>query len=376
MNIICKLMLAYCFTVVVLFNAPKAFSQEGPGVEEIVTFNELSQPNKLVVTAFGENVITFRLLNVDFANQMGAIMTDKGIVVIDTIDSPEVTSFVRTYIEQRFTRKDFAFLILTHNHLDHTVGSQVFEDIPIIAQSDAKRYFDWRLKNIEKILTNGEKWTRETIAGYQKELQEVEAGSLRERQIETTIKNHERNERQYQSNFHVVPPTIYFDDKMTLDMGNLSLKLYFLGYLHSTDNILIHIPEEGALFIGDSMHGDALNYGWYIKKKFGIKKAVEVLNGLLKDKAGVNYMVGGHASIWSGDKFENHARYVTQLWQELSEAYQNGARLDEIKKELTLEKRFPEMTSLPNLKGAPDAKEQHQGNMVSFWREIEREYKK
>ena len=57
-----------------------------------------------------------------------ALSTQKGIVVIDAGISYSLTAEYRKVIEQRFNRNDFAYLINTHPHHDHTRGNPVFSD--------------------------------------------------------------------------------------------------------------------------------------------------------------------------------------------------------------------------------------------------------
>ena len=56
-------------------------------------------------------------------NNVIAIQTQKGIVVIDAMCSPITAQRVRELIIQEFNRSDFAYLINTHHDFDHSWGN-------------------------------------------------------------------------------------------------------------------------------------------------------------------------------------------------------------------------------------------------------------
>lgn len=85
----------------------------------------------IVVQRFSDRVI---LLTDDptFGETTVAIASNRGLVVIDTSGSPESAVRIRRAIEQEFGRSDFAYVINTHHHWDHTSGNQAFADAVII----------------------------------------------------------------------------------------------------------------------------------------------------------------------------------------------------------------------------------------------------
>ena len=66
-------------------------------------------------------------------NNVTAINTDRGVVIVDTSPSPAVARQLRTLIETEFGTDNVAYTINTHHHWDHFFGNQVFADSTIIA---------------------------------------------------------------------------------------------------------------------------------------------------------------------------------------------------------------------------------------------------
>jgi hypothetical protein len=93
---------------------------------------------------------------------------------------------------------------------------------------------------------------------------------------------------------HVQFPDITFNDRMNLDMGDLTLKLYYFKNYHSDNDILIHIPEEGILLHGDTLSRSSLPGTNSFLSSVDIPGWIKVLDQILMDGAGVKHAVRGH----------------------------------------------------------------------------------
>src|SRR5580700_4826623 len=62
----------------------------------------------------------------------GAIETPEGVIVVDTQQYPRLAHALRAAVRGK-TGKPLRIVIYTHCHLDHTAGSSVFADAPILA---------------------------------------------------------------------------------------------------------------------------------------------------------------------------------------------------------------------------------------------------
>jgi glyoxylase-like metal-dependent hydrolase (beta-lactamase superfamily II) len=111
-----------CLVVCVLVGIlGTTWSQDGDDI--VVTTQRLSD-RVLVLseTLMGNNVV--------------AINAEKGIVVIDNTGLPSTAAKMRRMIEETFKRTDFAYMINTHYHWDHSFGNQVFADAIIIGHEN------------------------------------------------------------------------------------------------------------------------------------------------------------------------------------------------------------------------------------------------
>ena len=57
--------------------------------------------------------------------------------------------------------------------------------------------------------------------------------------------------KDFESGFIPTFPSILFEKSLDLDMGDITLNLYSFGGMHTDSDIIIFIPEEGLLVVGD-----------------------------------------------------------------------------------------------------------------------------
>jgi len=62
----------------------------------------------------------------------GAVITDEGAVVIDTLPFPQETRQMRDFVQQ-LSPAGVRFLIITHSHGDHSYGSYLFPEAELIS---------------------------------------------------------------------------------------------------------------------------------------------------------------------------------------------------------------------------------------------------
>lgn len=78
--------------------------------------------------------------------RLTAFVSDEGLTVFDTTGMPSQAAAFRRRIEQEFERKDFRFVVNTHDHWDHWCGNQVFTEAFVISHesclAEMKRHLD------------------------------------------------------------------------------------------------------------------------------------------------------------------------------------------------------------------------------------------
>ena len=124
------------------------------------------------------------------------LVTPAGIITTDPINA-EAARWLKQKIKNQFD-KPIKYVVLSHDHADHSAGAEVFvEDGAIVIAHDKA-----------KVQIIGER--RPTAV-----------------------------------------PDITFNDQMTLELGGKTVELKYLGKNHSDNMIVMHFPAERALFAVD-----------------------------------------------------------------------------------------------------------------------------
>jgi glyoxylase-like metal-dependent hydrolase (beta-lactamase superfamily II) len=155
----------------------------------------------------------YGITTIGFSN-VGFIVTEKGVVVVDTQMMPDLAKELIKEIKA-VTDKPIKYAINTHWHTDHVGGNEVFaaEGVPIIAHD----------------------FTRKKVAERRKEQDEGKADES----------------MAMLGDLKLTPPDISFDTNMILDMGDKVIELKFLGGGHTSGDIVVYLPKEKVLFSGD-----------------------------------------------------------------------------------------------------------------------------
>lgn len=146
---------------------------------------------------------------------MYAIHSGAKAVVYDTCTSVAEAQFVRGYLEKMGIKK--STVVLSHWHLDHIAGNEVFDDCNIIATSHTRDAMRRHKADIEA----GKVWGPPAINP-------------------------------------LVFPDIMFDDHLEVRVGEIDLDLRRMN-IHSIDGCVVYLPKDKLLLAGDTLE-DPLTY--------------------------------------------------------------------------------------------------------------------
>jgi glyoxylase-like metal-dependent hydrolase (beta-lactamase superfamily II) len=224
-----------------------------------------------------------------------ALKTDKGIVVFDTDVSPALAQLIRTRIEMEFKHNQFAYVINTHGHGDHTNGNTVFPEAKIIGHANVSAEMDKTAEQTPRTITairaGLERFDAAIAAG--KDPKQVESLKLRKAYYETMLAGLEEGRP-------LRYPDITITDNKILEIGDLTLKLIPFGPAHSRSDIVIHCPEEGLWITGDLFfEGNDL----YIDSERvpHLGHWMEVMEEITDTREKTKFIVPGHDDIMSID---------------------------------------------------------------------------
>lgn len=142
----------------------------------------------------------------------GVIVTEEGVVVVDTLPFPRETRALRDFVRKR-SAHGVRYVINTHAHADHTYGSYLFPEAELIAH---RRCREFQAKFGEQSLMEAKNRLAE-LADVQLRL-----------------------------------PSIVFDRTLTLRLGGKTIVLRHSPG-HSPDVITVRVREDKVLFASDTI---------------------------------------------------------------------------------------------------------------------------
>jgi quinoprotein relay system zinc metallohydrolase 2 len=218
---------------------------------------------------------------------IGFIVGDRGVAVIDTGGSPKIGAELREAVRQ-VTKLPILYVINTHVHPDHIFGNAAFKaDHPAfvghenLAAAMAQRQ--------ESYLRRQNEWVGTDAAGSE-----------------------------------MIPPTLPVRDSLTLDLGGRSLLLTAYPSAHTNNDLTVLDGKTGTLWTGDllfvdrtpSIDGDIK--GWL--------KVIDQLKGINATRA-----IPGHGPIpqdWKA-ALNNEQRYLATLLEDVRAAIRQGRSMEQ-----------------------------------------------
>jgi glyoxylase-like metal-dependent hydrolase (beta-lactamase superfamily II) len=163
--------------------------------------------------------------NQGFISNAGAIVTPKGVVIVDTLGTPALASKMVRLLRE-VTDQPIKRVILTHYHADHIYGLQVYKEIgaEIYAPQGAMAYLDspTAKERLEERRFSLDPWVNE--------------------------------------NTYLVPPDHILDSTTRMELGGVSMTANYVGAAHSDGDLTLLVEPDRVLFSGDIIFEGRIAY--------------------------------------------------------------------------------------------------------------------
>ena len=130
---------------------------------------------------------------------------------------------------------------LTHSHWDHCYGLCAV-GAPAVACAATRR-------DLER--DAGLVWSDASLQAY------LESGI-----VQKFCEEHMRVEYPRLEEIQVTLPQLIFDEALTIDLGGRTAVLRRLTNPHTGDGVVVYLPEERALFVGDAAYEELVGSDW------------------------------------------------------------------------------------------------------------------
>jgi glyoxylase-like metal-dependent hydrolase (beta-lactamase superfamily II) len=316
-------------------------------------------------------------------NAMVAIATQKGIVVVDSGFSKTIAKAYREAIQADFKRSDFAFLINTHEHGDHMLGDSAYSDIPLIG-SEALRAAILRMKSDPAIVARFMEWPEKNLTWMRQYLLKNNPKALEGPQFAQVERFWKTAEADNPTAAGLILPAITFDRRMTLNLGDVSVRLFSFDLFHSMADIIISVPEENLVlteavfspgqipYIGFASNGNEEGLTAEMLKPEIVNNWFVVLHEVLSQADEKTQFLGCHGrAVMTKAQCACEAAYLEKLWNEVRRTKAAGKTLEQAKADLALAVSFAEYADLGDIRSAGNPDEipsVHQRNIEVLWK--------
>ncbi len=329
----------------------------------LITFNLMPGAQKPVKMPIKIRKISDRVmvLSIGFLQTI-ALSSEKGLVVIDTNRGPSCGKEIRQCIVEEFGRKDFIYVINTHYHYDHSGGNSAFADIKTIAH---ERCIEGFRKNEDKDFSANEKRYKQIADSFKKKLKGLDPKSTEARDIPGTIQYLLSTAKDFKKGFIVTPLDIIFNERLTLNLGDITAQLSYLGNIHSNTDIIIYVPEEKLLMMGDAFSSRRIpNLGENLDLEVSL--LITNMNAVLKLYPKVNQLISGHTGDdMTIEEWKDRRDYIVLLKDKIAAAQKTGLTLRQVQEMYSLNKIFPKFMKIKHEWGGKNI---HKKNIETMWK--------
>ncbi|MCU9810129.1 MBL fold metallo-hydrolase [Paraclostridium sp. AKS46] len=215
---------------------------------------------------------------------LGYIKGDKYSLAIDAGNSNmHVSKFYSLLSNSELSKPDYT--VITHHHWDHTFGMNSISGKSIVCditnfKLHEMKTWSWTENDMNIRIANG---------------------------ISTEFcKNNITKEYKSLDDIIVVTGDIIFKNELVIDLGGIECFIKHIQSPHTDDAVIIYIPNEKIVFVGDADCGDYTNLnGEY--DKFKLESYIELIQSLTFDK----YVIGH-------DKIESKETAMKYLYKQLA----------------------------------------------------------
>ena len=232
---------------------------------------------------------------------LGLIVGAKRSLMIDAGNSSQHAALFLEEVERHGLKKP-DLLALTHWHWDHIFGLKEM-NLPAMAtkrtvsQIEQMLDYDWTDEALEARIEQG------IEIPFCADAIKLEFGPTRDIAVQL--------------------PDIQFEGELVVDLGGVHCILREVENDHSPGSLLVYIPEERVLFLGDAMYADIFSAKW----NYTVERMTLLLDAIAEYDAA--YYVWSHGEAMPREVFEQE---VAMLRQAMDVTERAGGKISEMRR--------------------------------------------
>jgi len=290
-----------------------------------------------------------------------AVASKNGLVIVDTGISVTFTRAYRAKIEEVFGRRDFRYVVNTHYHYDHTVGNPVFPEATVIAHElTLDRIVNWnqnRGRFVDQQMAR--------VDGWRSTLESLDTADEQAPRLRDLVASYGQMCDDLRGEYEPHLPTVTFSDRLHVDLGDITMDLYYFGPgTHTGDDIMVHFPELDVVATGDLLHDQYTQFLFRLDPDADIPHKVAVFDAILADRD-LEYVVPVHSPVMTRNELQIRRDYANDVWNGVTSVIAAGGSLTDAREQLNLETRLVYLATLGIDKS--ELERQHESTVANVW---------
>ncbi len=235
----------------------------------------------------------------------GLVARGGGLVVDTFWDLPHTRQLIAEYA--RVHAGPIRQVVNTHHNGDHCWGNQLFPDAEIIGHRACAAAFGRERPELLQALQQASASDDEVLAAFAERLRPWDFSGIELR-----------------------PPTRLVDERLTLDVGGIEVRLIHVGPAHTAGDLIVHLPAERVVFAGDVIFRLCTPIGW----EGTFERWIAALDQIMALAPAV--IVPGHGPLCGIEGAREMQAYLRYVRAESERCYAQGLSVEEAARRIDL----------------------------------------
>jgi glyoxylase-like metal-dependent hydrolase (beta-lactamase superfamily II) len=239
-----------------------------------------------------------------FSNS-GLIDRGGGLIVDTFWDLPHTREMIERY--SKVWRAPARRVVNTHYNGDHCWGNQLFPRAEIIGHRRCAESFSKEnpaaLQAVKSMDVSGQPG----LAGLQRGLEPWDFSGI-----------------------DLKPPSVVFDDRLTIEMDGSPVEIVYVGPAHTDSDVIVHVPESRVVFAGDIVFRLCSPIGW----EGTYARWIAALDYIISLNPDV--VVPGHGPLCGVEGPREMKAYLVYVREESKRFFEAGLPVDEAARRIDL----------------------------------------
>ncbi len=310
--------------------------------------------------------------NPDLGDQV-VVQTEKGLVVFDSFWSEKTALMFKEEISKTMGRNDFSYVINMVDRLDLIGGNTAYPEAKIVGQENILTKYSTAEPVKEELAELIAMW-REKESYSRERLKNFKEGSEETQEERNWMNKCITMADELENSFSLVLPDIAYNDRITIDMGNMHINLFWFGKEGNYQGLTMAvIPEEKLAIISKSIVYPEFHIAPYPFPYYGeldVPRWISMLEKVLEGENPVdNIILSDSYEVYSREFIHGLLDYIRKLWNNVKDMEAEGKTLPEIQDQLSIDKDFAFVKEMQVYKTSGDnwIRPQHEMHIKLFF---------